>query len=142
MTYKKFEYTVDKENYTDIEVKKLIEMFGKYQDKFIQEYDGVIAEVTPYRAEAKKKKLSALMPKEANLELIEDIILLSKLNDDMDDEAIKTAIETTVKNKSFLQVSKIDDTEVKKKELFKPEVKVEKQLTKEEEKAQLRVKNL
>lgn len=132
MKYKKFEYSATQDTYTREDVTKLVEMFNKYQDKFSTEYDALIAEVEPIRLSQRKDRLVKLIPKEANTALADDIISLTKLNDEMDDTAIAEAFRQTVSARDFLKAPVIDDEVAKKVERqVKPET------TKKEDKPNL-----
>lgn len=73
------------------------------------------AELAPFKEQLRKDKYSNLLPKNANKDLMEDIIALSRLTDEMDEDTIKKAFSETIKNREYLQV-KISTTETPKVE--------------------------
>lgn len=64
------------------------------------------AELTPIRQTKKQEKYKSLLPKNANADMLSDIISLSALTDEMDDETIKNKLSETVKARAFLQTQK------------------------------------
>lgn len=120
-----------KENMTQEEFNAVLEQHYKFMgvDKFdamkkeladatalntsLQEsLDKANAELQPVKEEALQKRYSNLLPKNANKELMKDIIALSAVQDDMEDDAIKEAFKNTIKSRDYLQ-TKVSTTEPK-----------------------------
>lgn len=72
--------------------------------------------LAPILKKERADKLLTLLPKNAKKDLAEDIISLSGITDEMDDEAIKAALKDTVANRTYLQAEPVSTSTPKVEE--------------------------
>ncbi len=80
-------------------------------------------ELAPYKKQEQESKLSSLMPDNAHPDRHEDIVKLSGIEDNDDDETIKSKLSDTVSGRDYLQSKPTADPAVAKEEKVKTEVK-------------------
>lgn len=82
-------------------------------------------ELEPFKAEARSRKLTSLLPKNANKELANDIFALAGIADEDDDASITQKLEQTIKTRSFLQVQVNEQPKITQKSTEEKPVKTE-----------------
>lgn len=82
-------------------------------------------ELEPFKAEARARKLTSLLPKNANKELANDIFALAGIADEDDDASITQKLTDTIKSRSFLQVQINEQPKITTKSIEEKPVKTE-----------------
>lgn len=79
--------------------------------------DKVNEEYAPFKEQAVQDKYSKLLPKNANKDLMKDILKLSGVNEEMSEEDISKAFEEVITERDYLQVKvSTSDPKVEKSE--------------------------
>lgn len=95
--------------------------------------DELNGKLEPYQKQEKDSMIAGMLPKNANSELIDDIVKLSDITDEDDEDSIKKKLEEAVNSRPHLQANeaKTDKAIIEKdKETTAPEEKpVEKKST-------------
>lgn len=62
-----------------------------------------------YKGKERSEKIKSLFPKDANLELADDILALAKIADEDTDEIISQKLTDTISKREFLKMAKVTD---------------------------------
>ena len=109
-----------KETYTQEDLDAILEQHTGFVAKdfkdFVspEDYKQVVDELAPFKEEANNKRMSGLMPDNAHPAAINDIIALSGVNPEDDDEAIKEKLSKTIADRPHLQKPETQDGDVAK----------------------------
>ncbi|WP_369141282.1 hypothetical protein [Modestobacter versicolor] len=142
---KRFTYNLEeKDSYTKEEIAEMKKHLEAYQASLEKDYDGMVEEIKPYRETKRNEKFKSLLPTNANVDLMNDVIALSGLKEDATDDEIKEAFKKTVEARAYLQKPKVVDPKAlePKKPVVASNTEKEVPLTKAEELAKKRVRNL
>lgn len=139
---RQFDYA-KKETYTQADLDAIIAQHAGYLnvDKLQADLKALTEEVTPVRQAARKTKITGLLPKSANKDLLDDIMSLAGIAAEDSDDVIKSKLESTVKSRAFLQAPKADDSTVTKVEKYKT-IEDKKPLSKEQEAKKAALRNI
>ncbi len=140
---RKFDFKF-KENMTKEELMAVLDQHKEFLgvDKLKEDLQKSNEMLVPFQAKEREGKLLKLIPKTGNVKLAKDIIKLSELSDDMDDEAITKAFSETIDSREYLKAPVLDDKAGKKEETLQKNIEEKKPKSDEELKKELKFSNL